>query len=84
MSVGIEWAAIATFVSVCGAALSGVLHTVFQSRCKTINLCCGLVACTREVPDVEEPDEVSESSPIRLFSPRAPSQALVEQPVRPP
>ena len=62
---GVEWAAIATFVSVCGAALSGVLHTVFQSRCKTINLCCGLVACTREVPNVDDPEEDEPTTRLR-------------------
>lgn len=63
--MSVEWAAIATFVSVCGAALSGVLHTVFTSRCVTINLCCGLIACTRDVPDVTPPPPDEEATDTR-------------------
>ena len=75
---GIEWAAIATFVSVCGAALSGVLHTVFQSRCKTINLCCGLLACTREPPDVTPQEGDEQSGALTELS----DLRLVQSPVR--
>ena len=49
----IDWASLGVFISVCSASLSGILHTVQQSRCKKINLCCGVFNCSREVPDVE-------------------------------
>ena len=50
----IDWASLGVFISVCSASLSGILHTVQQSRCKKINLCCGVFNCSREVPDVEQ------------------------------
>lgn len=55
-----DWASLGVFISVCAASLSGVLHTIQQSRCKNIKLCCGLLDCTREMPDVEPAEDLTE------------------------
>lgn len=58
-----EWAAIATFVSVCCAATAGLMHSIQQSRCETISVCCGVCSCQRKVPDssAKKPEEQVES-----------------------
>ena len=56
-----EWAAIATFVSVCCAATAGLMHSIQQSRCETISVCCGACSCTRKVPETPE-DETHDSN----------------------
>ena len=50
----IDWASFGVFITVCGASISGILHTIQQSRCRKIILCCGGFQCDREPPDVEE------------------------------
>ena len=47
----------ANIITISAAAISSVLLVVFKSRCKTINLCCGLVNCLRDPKaDTEEED----------------------------
>ena len=53
-----DLASLGVFISVCAASLSGVLHTIQQSRCKNIKLCCGLLNCDREVPDIVESEPI--------------------------
>lgn len=65
----IDWASLATFVSVCCAATAGLLHTVQQSRCTNIRMCCGFFECARNVPDVEPNDDDDATTP-------APTSAL--------
>lgn len=45
-----EWAAAATFISVCASSCAVLIHAIQQSRCTHINACC--VSCDRNVPDV--------------------------------
>ena len=52
----VEWAALATFISVVGAACAGLIHAIQNSKCTTINTPC--LSCTRVVGDVEEPVEM--------------------------
>ena len=59
----IDWASLATFVSVCCAATAGLLHTVQQSRCTNIRMCCGVFECARNVPDVEPNDDDDAPTP---------------------
>ena len=49
----VEWAALATFISVVGATCAGLIHAIQNSKCTTINTPC--LSCTRIVGDVEEP-----------------------------
>ena len=44
-------------ITIGSAAIGSILLVLFKSRCKTINLCCGLIGCNREVQsdDEEEP-----------------------------
>ena len=49
----VEWAALATFISVVGATCAGLIHAIQNSKCTTINTPC--LSCTRVVGDVEEP-----------------------------
>ena len=44
-------------ITIGASALASVLLVIFKSRCKTINLCCGLLSCNREVRDDESEEE---------------------------
>ncbi len=44
-------------ITIGASALASVLLVVFKSRCKTINLCCGMISCMREVKDDTETEE---------------------------
>lgn len=41
-------------ITISAAAIGSVLLIVFKSRCKKINICCGLFGCDREVQE-EDP-----------------------------
>ena len=45
-----EWTAndYSNIITIGAAAVSSVLLVFFKSRCRTINLCCGLINCMRE------------------------------------
>jgi len=45
----------ANIITISAAAISSVLLVVFKSRCKTINLCCGMINCIRD--PMEEGEE---------------------------
>lgn len=45
----------ANIITIAAAAISSVLLVVFKSRCKTINLCCGMINCIRD--PMEEGEE---------------------------
>jgi hypothetical protein len=45
----------ANLITIAAAAISSVLLVVFKSRCKTINLCCGMINCIRD--PMEEGEE---------------------------
>ena len=47
---------IVALVSVIGITLSGVLTTLFTSRCKNINCCWGGVVCERKLKDDNDTD----------------------------
>tara|TARA_R100001015_G_scaffold17096_1_gene9156 strand:- start:1528 stop:1785 length:258 start_codon:yes stop_codon:yes gene_type:complete len=57
-----EWNAndYANIITISAAAISSVLLVVFKSRCKTINLCCGLINCLRD--PMEEGEEGEENN----------------------
>ena len=44
-------------ITIGASALASVLLVIFKSRCKTINLCCGLLSCNRDVKDDESEEE---------------------------
>ena len=44
-------------ITIGASALASVLLVIFKSRCKTINLCCGLLSCNREDKDDESEEE---------------------------
>jgi len=50
----------ANIITIAAAAISSVLLVVFKSRCKTINLCCGLINCLRD--PMEEGEEGEENN----------------------
>ena len=41
-------------ITISASAIASVLLVVFKSRCKKINLCCGLLNCDREVKDDDD------------------------------
>ncbi len=59
-----DWASLGVFISVCAASLSGVLHTIQQSRCRNIKLCCGMLHCDREVPDIVESEPIEPTNQV--------------------
>ena len=61
----VEWAALATFISVVGATCAGLIHAIQNSKCTTINTPC--LSCTRIVGDVKEPVEM----PMQQMPPQA-------------
>jgi hypothetical protein len=57
---GFEWAAAATFISVCASSCAVLIHSIQQSRCTHINACC--VSCDRDVPPAPDVTPVSTSN----------------------
>ena len=52
-------------ITIGASALASVLLVIFKSRCRTINLCCGLIGCNREVmTESEEEDNNNNNPPI--------------------
>ena len=47
----------ANIITISAAAISSVLLVVFKSRCKTIDLCCGLINCLRDPKDDTEEED---------------------------
>ena len=44
-------------ITISASAIASVLLVVFKSRCTTINLCCGLLNCNREVKDDDDNEQ---------------------------
>ena len=57
------------FITISAAAIGSTLLVIFKSRCKTINLCCGLLSCNREVKDDESEEEENQNNPPPLVPP---------------
>lgn len=52
-------------ITIGASALASVLLVIFKSRCRTINLCCGLIGCNRDVmSDSEDEDNNNNNPPI--------------------
>jgi len=49
---------IGSFLTIASAAIVTIIAQIQQSKCKMINLFCGLVKCTREVPHITPTDEM--------------------------
>ena len=64
-------------ITIGASALASVLLVIFKSRCKTINLCCGLLSCNREVKDDESEEENNgeQPQPPQLIPPQANNDA---------
>ena len=45
------------FVTISAAAIGSTLLVIFKSRCKTIDLCCGLINCLRDPKDDDEDED---------------------------
>ena len=60
-----DWTAndYSNIITIGAAAVSSVLLVFFKSRCKTINLCCGLINCLRDPKDDEEPADADAEAP---------------------
>lgn len=41
-------------ITIGASAIASVLLVIFKSRCKTINLCCGLLSCIRDPQDISD------------------------------
>ena len=44
-------------ITIGASALASVLLVIFKSRCRTINLCCGLIGCNRDVMTESEEED---------------------------
>lgn len=49
-------------ITIGASALASVLLVIFKSRCKTINLCCGLINCIRDPKDDDEEENNNEDN----------------------
>jgi hypothetical protein len=47
---------LAVLITTCATAVIGIISQIQHSRCSKIKCCGGLISCTREVPDVVEPE----------------------------
>ena len=53
------------FITIMAAAIGSTLLVIFKSRCKTINLCWGLIGCNRDViSDSEDEEAPNNEEPI--------------------
>lgn len=52
-------AEIGALVITCGSVLTALIAQIQLSRCKKINLCCGLCACTRDMSEVEDDNKIT-------------------------
>lgn len=41
-------------VAIIGTTITGILTTLFTSRCSNIKLCCGCIECDREIKHTKE------------------------------
>ena len=41
-------------VAIIGTTITGILTTLFTSRCSNIRLCCGFIECDREIKHTKE------------------------------
>ena len=55
---------IAILIPLLSGAVVSVISTIQNSRCSQIKLCCGLLSCIREVPNVSPHDD--EPEPIAI------------------
>ena len=44
-------------ITIGASELASVLLVIFKSRCRTINLCCGLIGCNRDVMTESEEED---------------------------
>lgn len=49
-------------ITIGASALASVLLVIFKSRCKTINLCCGLINCIRDPKDDDDEENNNEDN----------------------
>ena len=47
----------ANIITISAAAISSVLLVIFKSRCKTIDICCGLINCLRDPKEDTDEDD---------------------------
>ena len=59
-----DWSSIdyANIITISAAAISSVLLVIFKSRCKTIDICCGLINCLRDPKDDTDEDNNDENN----------------------
>lgn len=49
---------IAILIPLLSGAIVSIISTIQNSKCSSIKICCGLLSCVREVPSVDEPEEI--------------------------
>ena len=49
-------------ITISASALASVLLVIFKSRCKTINLCFGLINCIRDPKDDDDDENNNEDN----------------------
>lgn len=59
----VELSSVSVLIITCSTAVIGIISQIQHSRCETLNLFCGLCACTRKVPDFEEPTIELQTNP---------------------
>lgn len=51
----VDLSSVSVLIITCSTAVIGIISQIQHSRCERLDLFCGLCACTRKVPDFEEP-----------------------------
>ena len=52
----------ANIITISAAAISSVLLVVFKSRCKKIDICCGMINCLRDPKEETDEDNNNENN----------------------
>tara|TARA_R110002073_G_scaffold69810_1_gene172972 strand:- start:572 stop:871 length:300 start_codon:yes stop_codon:yes gene_type:complete len=52
----------ANIITISAAAISSVLLVVFKSRCKKIDICCGMINCLRDPKEDTDEDNNNENN----------------------
>lgn len=62
-------------ITIGASAIASVLLVLFKSRCKTINLCFGLINCIRDPQDLSD-DEEEENKVLEKEQEETPTEGL--------
>ena len=54
----VDITSLSLLIPLASGAIVSIISTIQNSKCSQISLCCGFVSCVRNVPDVEDTEEL--------------------------